>query len=155
MRFIFTAFLVLFLQACSIATGPKFSDYAAIEPDFAQLYVIRTEDGQAFKQFGGGMTGSYPTIVVNDKELGELKRGGYLTTRINVGLVTVTTQSGLNWWLEKQTVSFTAQAGRRYFIHLNTGYKGMSATGRQVGVAFTEVGEDFALPILKQLTLSN
>jgi hypothetical protein len=155
MKKIWIITIALFLQGCAIAMGPKFSGYKEIEGETAQLYILRTENGKPFDQWSAGRTGHYPTMLVNGTDIGQLKRGGYLVRTVKPGPVLVETETSFNWPLPPHRIKLNAEAGKRYFVQLNTGFNGFSGTGLVVGVSFVPVKEDIALPLLKELTLSD
>lgn len=147
------------LAACAIAMGSKFTEMLPQEPDFAHLYFLRTENGKAFSQTGGGHTGAYPEITVNGRLVGSLKRGGYLFVKVPPGQVAIKIPETGSWWpLPVYSRQFDAEKGKRYFYMLSTSYGGSvpgRPLGRIVNVSFEPVSEAEVAPILKELQLPN
>jgi hypothetical protein len=147
------------LQACSIAMGSKFTEMPPQESDFAHLYFLRAEGGKAFDQGGRGTTGAFPDIAVNGRDVGSLKRGGYLFVRVPPGQVSIKTLDTLSWWpLPTISREFKAEKGARYFYMLTTSYGGQTTgtpSRRIVVVDLAPVSEAEAAPILKELQLPN
>lgn len=154
-RLCYLLLTVLFLQGCSLAVGKKFAQLEPVEPELSHVYLLRVEGGKSFDQGGSGTTGAFPDIAVNGQDIGSLKRGGYLFTKVPPGKVVLKTLDTLSWW-PSPLVSreFQAEKGRRYFFKLSTSYGGQTTDRRRVVVVgLDQVPEAEAIPFLMNLQL--
>ena len=159
MRFVMAFALVIFLNGCSIATGKKFSGLETPHPDTARIYILRTEGGKSFNQQNA--VGDFPDISVNNKIIGPLKRGGYLTANTSPGLTKIFTEKSINWQLgraREEIFSLSTQAGHAYFIQLDFsrgfGYTYSNLPARKIFVNVREITEAEAVPLLRELVFS-
>lgn len=154
LRTLLWALIAILLVGCAIATGPKFSAFEDLPSDAAEIYVIRTEDGTM-----GSRIGALPPIKVDGKEIGILKRDGYLKTRVLPGRHVVSTVPNFmtNWTLS-QSIVINAIGGKRHFVRLHSDSGGTDNRGtiivKNVIFSFREVPEKEAVPFLSNLSLS-
>ncbi|HUW44935.1 MAG TPA: DUF2846 domain-containing protein [Dehalococcoidia bacterium] len=154
MKIFFYSLLVVHLAGCAVATGPKFSSFEDLSPNTAEIYIIRTEDGTM-----GSRIGAMPPITVDGKEIGILKREGYIKTKVHPGRHIVSTVPNFmtNWDLA-QSVVLQTTGGKRYFVRLHSNSGGTQLRGsmivKNVVFSFREATEQEALPFLPTLSLS-
>lgn len=148
------SFAAIFLAGCAIATGPKFSAFEDVSSNAVEIYVIRTEDGTM-----GSRIGALPPITVDGKEIGILKRDGYLKTKVLPGRHVVSTVPNFmtNWTLS-QSVVINTTGGKRYFVRLHSESGGIDNRGsiivKNVLFSFHEAPENEAVSFLSNLSLS-
>lgn len=151
---LFCSLIAVLLAGCAVATGPKFSAFEDLSPNTAEIYVIRTEDGTM-----GSRIGAVPPITVDGKEIGLLKREGYIKAKVQPGRHIVSTIPNFmtNWTLA-QSVVIQTTGGKRYFVRLHSNSGGTerrgSVTTKFVSFSFREATEKEAIPFLPDLSLS-
>lgn len=151
LRIFFLGAIALLLSACS-ATGPRFdiSKAEAVSSAASQVYLFRES---AFIE-----SGTYPVVVVDGKEIGELRNGGYLVAKVIPGPHKIVVQSGglvRGQWIHgpKQLQIEVAPSTRRYF-QLSLRTTGSSGNTIYRGDSVAEVPEAYALTALTELRLS-
>jgi hypothetical protein len=139
--------VIIFLLIGCVATGPQFTELAPAPQDSSYLYFYRPSQKSTET--------IYPTVLLNDSDVGALKAGGYLLIPLKPGNNVISTSRGLmgpwslHWDLKKQEYEVYAVAGRRYFLKLE-----LHNMYQLLLSDIIQVTEDTALQELKGLKLS-
>lgn len=149
MRVFITLVLSVFLVACT-ATGPNFDQVAVPKEDKAIAYF--------FRQAAFYGSGSCPDLVIDSKEIGCLKNGGYFEVELEPGDHSVLFDKG-TWEPDKDLrATITVKAGEVHFYEYGQVMTGMFVTpvfsfvsGRE---DFYRKTEKYSLSILKGLKKS-
>lgn len=138
-------------SGCS-ATGPRF-DLAKAEvvpPTGSQLYVFRES---AFIE-----SGTYPVVLLDGRETGDLRNGGYLVTQLDPGSHELLVQSGGmlrgQWIHGPPRLLLDAEPGKRHYVQVSLRTTGVSGNIMYRGASVFEVSESTALKSLSELSLS-
>ncbi|WP_445358579.1 DUF2846 domain-containing protein [Microbulbifer sp. ANSA005] len=149
MRSFIVAFFVILLSGCT-ATGPVFEKVAEPNGSKAIAYF--------FRQAAFYGSGTCPDLVINDKEVGCLKNGGFFEVELDPGEHTVLFDKG-TWEPNKALrAKITVQAGEVYFFEYGQAMTGIFATPILVSVSgredFHQKTKEYSVPILLGLKKS-
>ena len=129
--------------AASGASGAQFSTLVEANEDEAIVYVLRD------KRFFQG--GTYPNILVNDKNPVALRNGGFIRYSLQPGTHKIGLSKGLWWVLGKHALELNVEAGEEYFVFLDLSNVSMQTT--MVGVsAYAYTSGDARLVAIDKLT---
>lgn len=148
---LFLGITTLLITACS-ATGPQFDPNKAetVSSTASQLYLFRES---AFIE-----SGTYPVVLVDGKEIGELRNGGYLLAKVNPGPHQIVVQSGGlargQWIHGPKQIQIQTAPGTRRFVQVSVRTTGSSGNTTYRGAFVAEVSETDALKALAGLRLS-
>lgn len=139
------------LYGCS-ATGPRFdlTKTEAVSSKESQLYIFRES---AFIE-----SGTYPVVLLDGKEIGDLRNGGYITTKLTPGPHELLVQSGGmlrgQWIHSPKRLSFATEPGKRHYIQVSL--RTINTVGNTMyrGVVISIVPDSEALKALSELNLS-
>lgn len=143
----FVLFVALVFTACATATGNIFQPLKNISPETQSiLYVYRPADTN-FDGFNAA-----PNLYVGAKEVGILKRSGYLAIPVNHGKSVISLQgTGLNYGFPPLFSAIKAEPGKDIYLRLDIRYKAISSDQT---ISFNEVSKEQALLELKDLKSS-
>lgn len=152
---IFVALLMLGvlsgLYGCS-ATGARFdlTKAEAVSSKESQLYIFRES---AFIE-----SGTYPVVLLDGKEIGDLRNGGYIVTKLTPGPHELLVQSGGilrgQWIHSPKRLSFDTEPGKRHYIQVSL--RTINTVGNTIyrGVVISIVPDSEAHKALSELNLS-
>lgn len=147
----FLGVTALLLTACS-ATGPRFdmNKTEAVSSTDSHLYMFRES---AFIE-----SGTYPVVIVDGKEIGELRNGGYLRTVVKPGFHRIVVQSGGlvrgQWIHSPKQMQLKTAPGTRSYVQLSLRTTGSSGNTIYRSASVAEVSEADAQKKLAELRLS-
>ncbi len=115
MKFLIRGLLITaalaFLSSCG-AGGAKFSGLEKPKDNMAQVYVYRSTSLDQFDK--------YPDIFIDNKKIGELKRGGYLKSSVSSGTHIIGVYGGAFRWPHKnRQYAVKLKAGNTYFYQVS------------------------------------
>lgn len=141
----------LLLSACS-ATGQRFdaNKAEAVSSTASQVYFFREA---AFIE-----SGTYPIVIVDGKEVGELRNGGYLVAKVNPGSHQVVVQSGglaRGQWIHRpKQLQIETASGTHHYVQVSLKTTGGSGNTIYRSAFVAEIAEADALKMLAELRLS-
>lgn len=141
----------ILLVACS-ATGPRFDAHNAdmVSSNDSHIYLFRNS---AFME-----SGTYPIVMLDGKEVGELRNGGFLLMKTKPGPHLITVQSGGlsrgQWIYAPKGIGVDAAPGTRRYVQLSLVTVGISQNTTYRAVELSVVAEADALKKLTALRQS-
>jgi len=139
------ALLGFLVSGC--ASGEKFVGLESPDKNQARVYLYRP--------FNLMQSGVFPDVLVDSKEVGTLKNGGYLTFTVPEGLHKITLAGGfLQWGHSDRDFALEAADGETCFYQLDT-TTSQQGTYTLVGYAFFKAEKDVAMTELVKLKASD
>lgn len=140
-----TSFLLL---ACN-ATGPKFTQFEALDTNQANVYIYRP-----WAMLDGAAS---PTIQIDGKDNFDLSNGGYKVISLKPGKHKLTVKEGAfmsNWRAGEMNIEHKLEANKNYFVRLSAELTDVGSYGGVTSVSgnysFALIKESYALNELKE-----
>jgi len=149
MRRITIVLFLAFLVGCS-ANGPAFENVATAKNDSAIVYF--------FRQAAFYGSGSCPDLMIDEKEIGCLKNGGFFEVELKPGQYTILFDQG-TWEPDKDLrAKIIVRAGEVHFYEYGQVFTGMFVSSSFVSISgredFYRKTKDYSIPILMGLKKS-
>ncbi len=145
MRYLLAAITAIFLTACA-ATGKAFIPAESPGKELARIYIYRP----AYLL----QSGIFPSISVDEKPVGDLKNGGFVTFLVPAGQHTLSLSgSFFQWGHPTRQYPIVAEAGRIQYYKLDPNVRGNGFV-TTYGYGFGEINEGPALEDLAKLNQS-